>query len=633
MRRLITLALLASVALPVAPRAVADTEVTGHVQVPTATVARVHRCVDTTLGSGQQGTFGWTLQVTPGKRFTVAAVDPANDFDIAFYSDLGSCAGAPAGPGPVTPVDQHTNRTGDEHGVVPSTATIAIVNLFAGPGGSFTYGETDPKALPAGGQVRAFTVIAVVDSSFNPYHYDFVGHQHPWNVDGDLSNDVDFTVDPSTYIDGMPAPSPIAIKIPAFATETVSTYRNGVDASEWNKFKYSTSSDPKVNWFPGTKIIGALSFGSSLRVAGVTVTAANFYGGNDAHGTRSAASAGGNIHGTCPECLFVLVQDGANNEGLEWAARQPWIDIVTNSYGHSIVGGPVRDNVYFGAPVEETRVAAERGQTILFSSGNGLLNAFDVPMFTYWSSEKGPDWIITVGATEPRGQTYSGAGKPVDISSIGNGYPSTGGTTATGTGTHSGTSNATPVVAGYFGKMIQRSRELLGDVTEGVSGGVVAQGNAIACGTAAPACPLGDGILTRGELQNLIFHNVSPSRTGVAPDTAWPSTSYAYYYQGHGALAGLNGGYSSYQVEVTRFLDALIGDVASISRPAGERDWFTIDSKCRQKLWGSWSGGYYNGADPVLDRVDDPIASAFNEWCSKSPDEAFKGLGDVYRML
>ena len=97
-----------------------------------------------------------------------------------------------------------------------------------------------------------------------------------------------------------------------------------------------------MHWFPGTKVIGAVNFGGS------------FFGGNEAHGTKSAASAAGNLHGMCAECLFVLVRDGENGVGLKWAAAQPWIDIVSNSYGASILGDSFRDNIYFHGPVADT---------------------------------------------------------------------------------------------------------------------------------------------------------------------------------------------------------------------------------------------------------------------------------------
>lgn len=580
----------------------ADTVVNGTILVPVATASRVHRCATTTDPSTAQGVTGWTLTPTPGKAFALSAATALNDFDITFSGALMPCAeGASVLP--------YANRAGDESGTVPAGATVALVTLNTGiPGAAFTYIESEAPPAEAITGPRPLTIVGVIDGGFSPYHYDFLGHRHPFNLDADSSNNIDFSSDPATYIEGYPTTTPLAITIPTSPTQNVSGLRTA-DNSEWAKLQLSTASNVKIYRFPGTKIIGAVNFSGS------------FYGSNDSHGTRSAASAAGNVHGTCPECLFVLI-NGSTTQALAWASQQPWIDVLTNSYGHSIVGGFVRDNIYFGAPVAETRTGSEAGQTIVFSAGNGLANAFDVPMFTYWSSEKGPDWMITVGAVDPSGdQQYSGAGKPVDISSYGSSYPSSGGTTANGTGTHSGTSNAAPTTAGTFARVIQRGREALGDFTEGHSEGVVASGAAVTCGTANPSCPLGDGVLTRAEVQETIFNNVLPSPVAVSANTVWPSTAYNYYYQGHGVIFGRLRE-QRWIVEQARFAGALRGTVANLSRPEGETEWFVVDSKCRQKLWGSWIGGYYTGVDPTLDPAGDPIASAFNTWCGKVPDEA-----------
>ena len=57
---------------------------------------------------------------------------------------------------------------------------------------------------------------------------------------------------------------------------------------------------------------------------------------------------------------------------------------------------------------------------------------------------------------------------------------------------------------------------------------------------------------------------------------------------------------------------------------AGEENWFVVvDSKCRQHLWGAWSGGDYQGVEPTLDEQADPIAYSFNEWCSRVPEKPF----------
>src|SRR3712207_7064673 len=47
-----------------------------------------------------------------------------------------------------------------------------------------------------------------------------------------------------------------------------------------------------------------------------------------------------------------------------------------------------------GSDIERQRAASERGQTIVFSAGNGIENAFQVANPTSYSSQKGPDWIV-----------------------------------------------------------------------------------------------------------------------------------------------------------------------------------------------------------------------------------------------
>ena len=463
---------------------------------------------------------------------------------------------------------------------------------------------------------RPVTVIAIVDSGFSPYHFDFVGHQHPWNRDADPANDLDLSADPSTYIPGHPGGTAVPLTLPTSASEDVSVRRAGVDKAAWDAFPVSTAATPRVAWFPGTKVVAALDFGGT------------FYAGNDGHGTRSAASAAGNWHGTCPECLVVLVRSGGGDAGLVWALSQPWIDVVSNSNGSgSIVqgasGGNTRDNMYWRGPVNEGKAATEAGQVVLFSAGNGLANAFDAPQVTYWSSQKGPDWIVTVGAvTALSEQSFTGSGKPVDISSIGSPYPSTGGITANGTGSHSGTSNAAPTVAGYFGKVLQKARETLGDVTPGHAAGVVASGAPVSCGAAVPGCALADGVLTRAELQDLVFHNVLPGRLVAVIGTV-PTTGFAYSYVGHGVLSGRRTSEADHESEWTQMVQNMLGNVASPTRPIGETNWFIVDSKCRQRIWGSWSEGAYRGVEPALGLPNDGPAMALDAACKHIPPRPF----------
>jgi hypothetical protein len=497
---------------------------------------------------------------------------------------------------------------------------LIVASVLVVPAPRSMAGATDSPATD-----RPVTVVAVVDGGgYSPYHFDFLGSRHPWNLDADGANDLDFTTDPASYIEGHPGATPIQLTLPTGSFERVDNRAAGVDKPAWDGLAGSTAEDVNVYWFPGTKIVGAVSFRGG-----------DFYGDNEAHGTRSAASAAGNIHGTCPECVFVLVQ-GSSSEALAWAVSQPWIDVVTNSYGAGtytkhdparqdptgrVPGAAVRDNITFDSPVDVTRAASEDGQVIVFSAGNGLVNAFDVPMFTYWSSQKGPDWMITVGAVSPQSkQTASGSGKPVDVSSIGSDYPSTGGFFANGAGTHSGTSNAAPVVGGYVAAAIQHAREVLGDTSSGHAGGVVASGTPVSC----DGCPLDDGVLTRREVEDLVLYAARPSEPAVEVVTypIIPTVGPSYYTQGHGVLAGRIDGADGYAAERAHIEGVLTGAAVQHARPAGEANWFVVDSKCRQRIWGAWPGGRYTGAEPAFDPVDDPLAIAFDAWCSQLPEDA-----------
>ncbi|MGQ0535363.1 MAG: S8 family serine peptidase [Methanobacteriota archaeon] len=499
-----------------------------------------------------------------------------------------------------------------DRGLDASTTYLYAVRAFdvAGNEGELSAIALNTTLASGGGQ-SAFpmTVVAVVDSAYSPYHYDFLGSQHPWNLDGALGNDIDFFEHPSTYIAGFPASAPaIPITMPAGPDTNVDALRVA-DAASWATFSASAGSGSGVNlyWIPGTKVVGAVRYGT-------------FQANNDNHGTRSAASAVGNIHGTCPECLVVLIA-GLGNNGVTWAVGQPWIDIVTNSWESCFASCNVRNGIITGAAPAAWKTASQDGKFVVFAAGNGLENGFIAPQAGYFNSQKGTDWVVKVGAAVPSTkQSYTGSTKPVDISSIGSAYPSTGGTTATGTGTHSGTSNAAPVVTGMIAQVLQNAREALGDTTPGPAGaGVVATGTAVTCGSANAACPLGDGSLTRSELRDTVYYSVLPSTSCCAVTTALPGTPYNYASTGHGVVTGLIDGAGPYLAQLALMDGVARGDNTTLPRPGGEANWFVVDSKCRQRLTGTWTGGYWNGTDPAMDPVVDHLAMAWNGWCSNTP--------------
>ncbi len=487
-------------------------------------------------------------------------------------------------------------------------------------------------------------VVAVIDTGFSPYHWDFLASQMPQAKNHDKSDDLPLTKAPHTWLSGFPKPSKFAtyqpLKLTLDARNAKREHASLVakDEDAWSDVETSTPDAPAYYWIPGTKVIGAMTFGA---------TSPPIYGAGPAeHGMGTSTVSVGAIHGACPECLLVFLQASSDTQyeaAIDWAMSQPWIDAISNSYGmsSSLV---LRDRVYNGSNLELQRTATERGQTIFFSAGNGVANDFVTPNGTLMSSQEGPDWIVTVGATDPTDVDYSGAGKPADIAGIGTAYPSGyGAATINGQGDFSGTSNATPTIAGTYARALWRARQALFGPSRVQSKGVVARGGKYRCGSARRGCELGDGVLTRTELQTRLFEGATPTTGGFAGRRKVPSSvlglvpvpapvgGYPLPYVSLPPVSDtrrLSEGYGTYRARLDgtakwlaefdgRFWGPMTGAKAVPKRPAGDPEWFVVDSWCRQHIWGSWTGGAYKGASTPLPTPDPatPSRNAYQEGC------------------
>ena len=474
---------------------------------------------------------------------------------------------------------------------------------------------SDTETTP--GPADDAVVIAVVDGDFSPYHWNFDARKMPQHLDEDPANDLPLDQAPHTWLPGFPDPSTFASYNALPITRANSAGQNPAtlatqDAAVWNSVQKSTRTSAHYNWIPGTKIIGALDYsGNKIRAASSP---------NSSHGSGTSSVSAGNLTGTCPECLVVLVTYGGNDReaATDWAMSQPWIDVVTHSYGYSTVA---YDKIYKGSNLALQKAATERGQAVFWSASNGQVNAFDAPTTTYYSSSKGPDWLITVGASAPGGGNYTGSGKTVDVASIGSSYPSAGGTTVTGKGTFSGTSNATPVVAGMYARSLLWARQQLGGPSRAQTDGAIASGAPVTCGETRPDCELGDGTLTRDELQTRLFH--AAIHTPQGPNFATPHPSpvtvpeHEYAAEGHGTFFARMHSAQQWQQEQARITGPMAGTGALTPRPAGEREWMVVDSYCRQELWGSWTGGAYVAGKTALPGPNPqwPVRSALEASC------------------
>ena len=477
-------------------------------------------------------------------------------------------------------------------------------------------------------------VIAVIDSGIAPYHLDYRASEMPQAKTASRSDDLPLDKAPHTWLSGFPKPgafdtySPLRLTLPRDPKAEMAALQKA-DADAWNDVEQSKPSSLKYSWIPGTKVIGAMSFGPR---SGVPI-----YGtGGPEHGMGTSSVAVGNTYGTCPECLLVFLQATsaeAYEEALSWAMKQTWIDGVSNSYGIS-TAPVIRDRVYNGSDVALMRKATERGQTVFFSAGNGVTNDFITPNGTLLSSQEGPDWLVTVGATDPADVDYSGSGKPADIAGIGTLYPSSyNATTITGTGKFGGTSNATPTIAGTYGRALWLARQELRGPSRVQAAGVIATGKGGKCGAARKTCEIGDGVLTRRELQARLFEGATPTKGGFAGRRSVPGSVLGLQpipppvggapvpfvttpaiadermaSEGYGTYRARLDGTAKWRAEFdSRLWDVLRGVRPAPKRPAEEQAWFRVDSQCRQHIWGEWKQGAYLDAQKTPLPTPDPV--------------------------
>ena len=460
-------------------------------------------------------------------------------------------------------------------------------------------------------------VVAVVDFGLNPYHLDWAASTYPLHLDADPANDLPLDQSPEIWLPGFVVPGGGVHALPL-------TLPDGPDAKTTDLLekdkdviktvKRSTADEVHLYHVPGTKVIGYVDFAGE----GAGITTSN------AHGAKASSVAVGNVFGACPECLLVFVNNGGGEDPVDWAMRQPWIDAVTNSYGYAIT--PARDRLYSGSDLALQREASERGQTVFFSAGNGIGNTFHVPNPTLFSSQEGPDWIVTVGAISPGERaSYSGHGKPADIASFGSDYPSQGGPTVSDDSTFGGTSSATPTVAGTYARALWKVRALLDGPSRVQANGTIAVGAPVACGPENPACELGDGNLTVTELRTRLLHGAVHTENGATVDVllaeaAAPALGEEEFLsEGHGSYFGRMDGDDEWEAQLLRIVGPMTGAAAPLERPAGEAEFFLVDSWCRQQIWGEWTGGFYQAGNATLPGPDPawPVRTAYLQTCDK----------------
>ncbi len=379
---------------------------------------------------------------------------------------------------------------------------VALAGCFGveedAPGGGFD--EPAPSAL-----WTPNVVIAHVDTGINPYHANF-----RWN-------DTRAWVHPSKWLVGYPPEAQ-----PLNLTLDAPTYADALraDAAVWEGVQ-----EGSLYWIPGTKIVGAITFGPGGKYCPPTdVPPANqvLTGpcidhpivDDFGHGTMTASRMGGNEHSLNPDGLIVSIEAGDIPRALNFIKAAGWIDVVSNSWGFIEPSPLVHDAAVL---VKETADHA----LFLFASGNGLgfINGV-VGQPTYLQSTA-PRNVILVGAHD-NGYATLWHEAPVHI--VADAY---GGWRASPWSLDEMqadpdaccTSAAAPYASGGAASILLEARRILNDTRTGLRGegdeGIIAEG---ASGL-VPAGPLADGKFTLGELKE-VYKKTAEARPVVTSTTA-----------------------------------------------------------------------------------------------------------------
>jgi hypothetical protein len=434
-------------------------------------------------------------------------------------------------------------------------------------------------------------VVAFIDTGINPYHAVFRddslrGQQHP-----------------STYLPGFPADAE-ALTL----TLDAETYADAVTADcerVWRKVQPG-----KLYWFPGTKIVGAISFLAPHAVgcspaSASAITGEPFVLDSNGHGTMVASRAASTQYGACATCRIVSVQypgsvnlvgPGGSEDrpiaSIRWAAANAgWIDAQSNSWGPIVpLYDPTGAAGLLTSSAELVRAVEEVSQAhpAFWASGNGAaFRAGVVGHPTLLSPHLTPSAISVGGHDSGFVNLWPGFPPHVVADSCADRAAKHTHLTESGDTVGGGTSAATPYVAGGAAQVLVTARTILGDTRTGVrTGGVVAQGPA----GLVPTGPLADGTLTVTELKRLVMVTATTRPLAQAEDgptcgagpygptpVRWadvPAAYPEYINIGYGAVD---------RPAVARAEAVLRGAAAAPDRAATDR-YFGVDAAARDAL-------------------------------------------------
>ncbi|MGH3371850.1 MAG: hypothetical protein ACRDPR_17820, partial [Nocardioidaceae bacterium] len=378
--------------------------------------------------------------------------------------------------------------------------------------------------------------------------------------------------------------------VPLDLTLDAPDYATAVEADTGTWVGYEQK---KLHFVPGTNIVGMITFGAGNALD------------EGGHGTGTSSLATGNVHGMAPNADVVMV-NGDLFAAIEWVAAQPWIDVMSISFGGFLGTCTLGETchreiaeVCTGNPmipvhwVRDMRKAYNRGaQTFAaaaygcgFSVASGTIS-HAWPGNTFTSFFSGPSWTMTVGTWDPRtGQTEFEGAYPVEVVSPMWGYKAAAQKSLDGENEFGNASGAVPKAAGVYAAILQRAREILGDTSTVHEGKVVAaapDGHPL-----PPAGPLADGVFTQAEAEAVFFHTARPYDVVTAYQQhggdleAWladlmPAPPKAeFLVQGYGLVDGFS---------LRDARDVLDGSLAEPGRVV-EDGWHIAISALRDAIW------------------------------------------------
>ena len=348
---------------------------------------------------------------------------------------------------------------------------------------------------------RSHVVIALIDTGVNPYHEEFRGS---------------FASDehPAWFVDAYPEEA-LALPLTLDASDYESAKAS--DEEVW-----AQAGQDNLYYVPGTRIIGAVCFGGCKPLD------------EGGHGTGTASLAAGTTLGEAPDALIVAV-NGDFFKGARWAARQPWIDVISMSLGPYVgtctVGvcdpasaGTGNPYVPFSMPYAQ-KLAYESGKRFFTGSSQGVGAAVNTTTATgtwsgasggcayIWSSSfAGSPWTFAIETYWPWTELpWRTSCFPPDMVAEGWDLVAASARSVHGTNGFGHASGATPQAAGAYARVVVEARRVLGSSQEGalesasLLGGVTAHlgEHVLARGTAASTGGFADGVLTVAEAENM----------------------------------------------------------------------------------------------------------------------------------